>query len=205
MYKKPVIVFEGIDCSGKTTQISFVSKYLKERKIPFIKFREPGGSSNSEKIRNLLLNNKSNLNIKTDLLLYLAARAENIEKIIKINKSRKIILIDRFIDSTYAYQHYAMGIDKRIINLLNNFVTENIKADFTFLSTVNKKNLIKRLKNRKKLNRYDSFKINFYLKAQKGFISIAKNKRKYLVVNSNLDLKKNFHQITNKLIELKLR
>ena len=80
MYKKPIIVFEGIECSGKTSHIKFVSNYLKKKKISFIKIREPGGSKNSEKIRKLILNNKSNFNKNTDLLLYLASRSENIEQ-----------------------------------------------------------------------------------------------------------------------------
>tara|TARA_B100000579_G_scaffold187499_1_gene152900 strand:+ start:476 stop:757 length:282 start_codon:yes stop_codon:yes gene_type:complete len=89
MYKKPLIVFEGIEGSGKTTHIKYVSKLLKKKKINFIKIREPGGSKNSEKIRTLILNNKSNFNYNTDLLLYLAARSENIEKIISKNYKKK--------------------------------------------------------------------------------------------------------------------
>ena len=78
MFKKPLIVFEGIETSGKSYHISNVSKYLRERKIDHIKIREPGGSLNAEKIRKLILNNKSNFDKDTDLLLYLAARSENI-------------------------------------------------------------------------------------------------------------------------------
>ena len=88
MYKKPVIVFEGIEGSGKSFHINNVSKFLKKKKIKFIKIREPGGSSNSEKIRNLILNNKSNFNKNTDLLLYLAARSENIHLLKKHYKKK---------------------------------------------------------------------------------------------------------------------
>ena len=83
MSKKPIIVFEGIEGSGKSHHISVVSKYLTKKKIKYIKLREPGGSINSEKIRNLILNKKSNFNKNTDLFLYLAARSENIEIIKK--------------------------------------------------------------------------------------------------------------------------
>ena len=120
MSKKPIIVFEGIEGSGKSHHINKVSKYLDKKKINYIKIREPGGSLNSEKIRRLILNKKSNFNIYTDLLLYLAARSENINLIIKSYK-KKIILIDRFIDSTIAYQHFGMGIDLKIIKLINRF------------------------------------------------------------------------------------
>ena len=114
MSKKPIIVFEGIEGSGKSYHISKVANYLKKRKIGYIKIREPGGTPSAEKIRKLVLNNKSKFNKKTDLLLYLAARSENIEQIRKYY-NKKIILIDRFIDSTIAYQHFGMGIDIKII------------------------------------------------------------------------------------------
>ena len=92
MFKKPVIVFEGIEGSGKSYHISNVSKYLKKKKIDHIKIREPGGSVNAEKIRKLILNNKSNFDKNTDLLLYLAARSENINLLRKYYH-KKIILI----------------------------------------------------------------------------------------------------------------
>ncbi|WP_415279103.1 hypothetical protein ABXT72_03515 [Candidatus Pelagibacter sp. Uisw_094] len=95
MSKKPIIVFEGIEGTGKSHHIKKIANYLTSKKIKFIKIREPGGSENSEKIRNLILDNKSTFNKETDLLLYLSARSENIE-IIRQNAGKKIILIDRF-------------------------------------------------------------------------------------------------------------
>jgi dTMP kinase len=191
MSKKPIIVFEGIEGSGKSHHISVVSKYLIKKKINFIKIREPGGNLNSEKIRRLILNNKSNFNKNTDLLLYLAARSENINTI-KNSYKKKIILIDRFTDSTIAYQHFGMGVDINLIKTLNKFLLKNIKIDFTFLNLVNKKNLYSRLKKRKSLNRYDKFDMSFYSKVQKGFIKLSNiNKKIYQLVNSNLDIKKN--------------
>ncbi len=202
MSKKPVIVFEGIEGSGKSYHINKVSKYLEKKKISYIKLREPGGSLNSEKIRKLILNNKSNFNVKTDLLLYLAARSENINLIKKFYK-KKVILIDRFIDSTIAYQHYGMGIDLKIINIINEFLLKNIKVTFTFLNVVNKNNLFQRLKKRKSLNRYDQFDMNFYNKVQKGFLKLAKsNKKLYKIIDSNLDIKKNEDLIINQLKKL---
>ena len=130
--------------------------------------REPGGTKNSENIRNLILNKKSNFNKNTDLLLYLASRSENIETLRK-HQNKKIIIIDRFIDSTIAYQHYGFGVELSIIKNINKFLLRNFKVDFTFLNVVNNKNMIKRLKLRKKLNRYDRFNNSFYQKVQKGF------------------------------------
>ena len=202
MSKKPIIVFEGIEGSGKSHHINKVSNFLKKNKIKFIKIREPGGSLNSEKIRRLILNKKSNFNTHTDLLLYLAARSENMSLIKKTYK-KKIILIDRFTDSTIAYQHFGMGVDLKIINTINRFLLKNIKVNFTFLNVVNKKNLFQRLKKRKSLNRYDQFDMNFYNKVQNGFLKLAKlNKKSYKVINSNLDIKKNEDLIVKQLKKL---
>ena len=160
MSKKPIIVFEGIEGVGKSHHLKNVTKYLKKKNKKFIQIREPGGSKNSEKIRNLILNNKSSFNKYTDLLLYLSARSENIE-LIKKNINKKIILIDRFSDSTVAYQHYGMGISLNLIKNINDFLLKGIKVNFTFLNTVSSKNMKNRLKKRNNLNRYDKFNINF--------------------------------------------
>ena len=203
MYKKPIIVFEGIEGSGKSLHINNVAVYLKKKNRKYIKIREPGGNRNSEKIRKLILSNKSNFDKITDLLLYLAARNENIVNIIKKNIGKKIILIDRFTDSTLAYQHYGMGIDINFINTINNFLLKNIKVSFTFLNLVSPKNMKLRLKQRKKLNRYDKFKMLFYKKVQSGFIKISnKNKKKYLKINSNLNILINKKIVIKKINKL---
>ena len=202
MSKKPLIVFEGIEGSGKSYHISNISRYLTKKKIKHIKLREPGGSFNAERIRKLILNNRSNFDKNTDLFLYLAARSENI-KLIKKNLGKKIILIDRFVDSTISYQHYGLGVNLRLINEINKHLLKNIKIDFTFLNIVDKKNMIKRLKLRKSLNRYDRFNSSFYQKVQNGFIKLAKkNKKKYLIINSNLDITKNKSLIIKKISKL---
>ena len=198
MSNYPVIVFEGIEASGKSTSLKKVIKYLKTNKINYLSFREPGGTNLSEKLRSLMLNKKSALSNKTDLFLLMASRSENIDKILKENYKKKVILIDRFIDSTLAYQHYGMKLDKGIILKMNNFLLGNIRPNFTFLSIVNKKNMFKRLKLRKNKNKYDKFNYNFYNNVQKGFLKIAnKNKSKYLILDTNKD---NLKIIENKLI-----
>ena len=202
MSKKPIIVFEGIEGSGKSHHISIVSKYLSKKKISHIKIREPGGNQNSEKIRKLILNNNSNFNKDTDLLLYMAARSENMN-IIKKSFNKKIILIDRFTDSTIAYQHYGMGVDINLIETLNKYLLKDIRVSFTFLNIVNQKNLQKRLKQRQSLNRYDKFKMSFYKKVQKGFLDLSKKqKNKYQLINSNLDINKNEKLILDKIDRL---
>ena len=202
MSKKLIIVFEGIEGTGKSHHINNVAKYLKKKNKKFIQIREPGGSKNSEKIRNIILNNKSTFNKYTDLLLYLSARSENVE-LIKKNIGKKIILIDRFSDSTIAYQHFGMGINLRFIKNINDFLLRDIKIDFTFLNTVSQKNMMNRLLKRKFLNRYDKFNNNFYDKVQKGFISILKrNPKKYMKINSNLSIEHNEKIILSKIDDL---
>jgi len=202
MSKKSIIVFEGIEGTGKSHHINTVAKYLKKRNKKFIQIREPGGSKNSEIIRKLILSNKSTFNKHTDLLLYLSARSENIE-LIKKNIGKKIILIDRFTDSTIAYQHYGMGINLKFIKDTNYFLLKDINISFTFLSTVNQKNMKSRLLKRKNLNRYDKFDSNFYDKVQKGFLKILKkNPKKYMKINSNLPIEYNEKIILNKINDL---
>ena len=202
MSKKPVIVFEGIEGSGKSHHLLNISKYLKKRKIDYIKIREPGGNPNSEKIRKLILDKKSNFNKTTDLLLYLSSRSENIDTL-KKNYKKKVILIDRFVDSTIAYQHYGMGLNLSLINIVNQYILDGLKVDFTFLNIVNQKNMKQRLMKRKKLNRYDKFNNNFYRKVQNGFMNIANKKaNKYFIINSNLEIKKNELLVINKIEKL---
>ena len=198
---KPLIVFEGIEGSGKSTLINHVSKYLKKKKISFIKIREPGGNKNSEKIRKLILNKKNKFNPLTDLMLYLASRSENIENVIKKNYKKKIILLDRFIDSTIAYQHYGMGINKSVIVNINKILLKKIRPNITFLNIVNMQNLKKRLYLRKNKNRYDNFKIEFYKKVQAGFVKLSKNKNNYVVIDSNNNLVENKKKVLNKIIK----
>lgn len=199
MSNKPVIVFEGIEGSGKSYHLDNVSRYLKKKGLDYIKIREPGGNLNSEKIRKLILNNKSNFNKDTDLLLYLASRSENIHLLKSVYK-KKVILIDRFVDSTFAYQHYGLGVNFNFIKKINEYILSNFKISFTFLNIVNHKNMLKRLKSRNSLNRYDNFDKKFYDKVQDGFIKLSKkNKKKYQIIDSNLDIKQNENLIINKI------
>ena len=199
MSKNPLIVFEGIEGSGKTTHINHAANYLKKNNKQFIKIREPGGSKNSEKIRKLILKKSSNFNKLTDLFLYMASRNENYHNLLKKNYKKKIILIDRFIDSTIAYQHFGMSINKNLIQTMNKFILNKIDPDLVFVNVVNQKNLVNRLKLRKNKNRYDLFDQKFYKKVQKGFLKLAKNKRKYFIVDSNKAISENKTKIIERI------
>ena len=202
MYRKPLIIFEGIDGSGKTTQINNVIYYLKKKNKKFIKLREPGGSKNSEIIRNLILNKRNKFDKFTDLLLYLAARNENINQVIAKNFNKKIILIDRYIYSTIAYQCYGMGVNKNLVTTINNFIVKRFKPTHSFLLIVNEKNLKFRLKNRLNKNRYDNFKLKFYNKVQKGYLKLFNNKKNVTIIDSNKSIKENKNDILDQVRRL---
>jgi dTMP kinase len=131
----------------------------------------------------------------------MAARNENFQNLISKNYKKKLILIDRFTDSTIAYQHYGMNLNKNLIIKLNNIVLKNIKPSFTFLNIVSMKNLKLRVNKRSK-NRYDKFNLNFYKKVQKGFIKLSKNKKNYMIINSNNKISENKKIIIKKINSL---
>ena len=212
MYKKkPLFVtFEGIEGSGKSYQSKKLYKSIKKRKIPVILTREPGGTRGAEKIRKIILedyfylHSKIRFNKYTDTLLYLAARSEHIENKIKpaISK-KKIIICDRFIDSTLAYQVYGKGVSKALVDSVHKYILGSIRPDLTFILKVNISKALERLKKRKKKNRYDKFSKYFYIKAQKAFIKIAKkNKTRYFVLDNSKDSDETEKIILNKFIQV---
>ena len=207
MYKKKIfIVFEGIEGSGKSSHSLSLVKKLKSLKVPCVYLREPGGTKEAECIRNFLLKNENKkFDSLTDTLLYLAARNENFLRKIKPFYKKKIIICDRFVDSTLAYQHYGLGVKKHFINFVNKEIMGTIKPDYTFLMYLNVTESILRISSRKINNRYDNFKKSFYKKVQNGFLKISnKNKSKYMIINSSNKFKTNqtiiFHQV-KKLIK----
>ena len=198
MHKKNFffIVFEGIEGSGKSYQSQRLYKNIKSKKFPAILTREPGGTIGAERIRNIILKDyfhpdtKEKFHKYTDTLLYLAARNEHVQnKIKKAIEKKKIVICDRFIDSTLAYQVYGKGVEKKLIDSVHKIILKNIKPDITFVLKVSLSKAFKRKKKRKKKNRYDKFSKSFYSKAQRAFIRIAKKNRKkyYILDNSNDD------------------
>ena len=205
MYKKKIfIVFEGIEGSGKSFHSLTLVKKLKSLNIPCVYLREPGGTKEAERIRNFLLKNENKkFNSLTDTLLYLAARNENVLKKIKPFYKKKIIICDRFVDSTLAYQHYGLGVKKHFINFINKEIMGSIKPDYTFLMYLNVNKSILRISNRKIINRYDKFNKSFYKKVQNGFLKISnKNKSKYMIINSSNKFETNKMIIFNQVKKL---
>ena len=197
MFKKKFffIVFEGVEGSGKSYQAKKLSKKLIKRGFSTVITREPGGTHSAEKIRKLILddyfhkNSKEKFDKYTDTLLYLASRNEHIvNKIKPAILRKKIVICDRFIDSTFAYQVYGKGVNKKFIDNVHKFILRNIKPNITFVLKVNISKALKRLKRRKIKNRYDKFSKNFYSKAQNAFIKIAKkNRKRYFILDNSKD------------------
>ena len=208
--RKPLFVtFEGTEGSGKSYQCKKLFNKLKKIKLPVVLTREPGGTKSAEKIRNVILedyfasDSKEKFSKYTDTLLYLAARNEHVQNIIKpaLSKNR-IVICDRFTDSTLAYQVYGKGVSKFLVDSVHKFILGNIKPDLTFVLKVDISKALQRLKKRKKKNRYDKFSKNFYIKVQDSFIKIAqRNKKRYFVVDNSDDTTETEKIIFNKFTQ----
>ena len=207
--KKPFfIVFEGVEGCGKSYQSKKLYNNLKKKKISPILTREPGGTRSAEMIRSLILkdyfnkNNKEKFDKYTDTLLYLAARNEHVKnKIIPALKQKKVVICDRFVDSTLAYQVYGKKVRLNFINNIHKIILNGLKPNITFLLKVSPTTSKLRLSKRKIKNRYDKFDQSFYNKVQKSFLRIAKNKMNYYVLDSS----KNDKVLENKIINIVLK
>ena len=214
MYKKKpfFIVFEGIEGCGKSYQSKKLFKKLKKKNISTLLTREPGGTKTAELIRNLILKDYFNKSRKekfdkyTDTLLYLAARNEHVKtKILPALKKKKVVICDRFVDSTIAYQVYGKKINFKFINDIHKVILGQIKPNLTFILKVSQKSAKERLKKRRSKNRYDNFSQLFYDKAQKSFLKISKNKKNYIVLDSSKNddfLEKEIFKITLKYLKM---
>ena len=212
MYNKKslFITFEGVEGSGKSYQSKKLYKNLKKLKIFSVLTREPGGTSSAEKIREVILKDyfypesKEKFNKYTDTLLYLAARNEHIENKIKpALKNKKIVICDRFIDSTTAYQIYGKGVNKHFINSIHKYILKGLKPDLTFILISNISKAFKRMNKRKSKNRYDKFSANFYKKVQKAFVKIGKsNMKRYVILDNSKDSPEIEKIILKKIIKL---
>ena len=197
MYKNKslFVSFEGIEGSGKSYQSKKLHNSIKKKGLPVILTREPGGTISAEKIRRVILNDyfhpdsKEKFDRYTDTLLYLAARNEHIiNKIKPAILKKKIIICDRFIDSTMAYQVYGKGVNKNLVDLVHKYILGNIIPDLTFILKVDISVALRRLEKRKRKNRYDKFSKDFYVRAQNAFVKIAKkDKKKYFVLDNSED------------------
>ena len=200
------ICFEGVEGSGKSTQAKLLYKFIKKKITKnVILTREPGGTLFSEKIRNLMLDKKTNISPLTEFFLLMAARNEHI--ISKINfylKKNFIIICDRFFYSTLAYQHYLEGMDKKFIFSIQKKIFNKIHPDITFLIDLNKKESKVRINKRaKKTNRFDKLSSYHFNKIRNGFIKISKMyKNKIVLIRGSKSLNEIQNEINTKTLKI---
>lgn len=177
------ISFEGIDASGKTTQAKRAVRYLKTKGFDVVFLREPGGEPVSEQIRKILLRSKSAITPITELMLYLGSRSQLVQKkIAPALKEKKIVVCDRFSDSTLTYQGYGRKLDTKWIKNLNHRSTSGIRPDLTLLIDVPLRIYMKRAKLKKNKDRLEKENLAFYRRIRKGYLEIAKEDKKRVKV-----------------------
>jgi len=197
------IVFEGIEGTGKSYQINKLCNNLKKLGYNLQKTREPGGSRTAEKIRSLIFSKISNKFDKlTDYYLMNASRNEHVKKTLQSAiKAKKIVISDRFTDSTYAYQVVANNIDKKINFMNQKYILGNLKPHLTIVLKSNIRTIYERIKKRKKNNKFDKLKKIFYRRAQNAFLYLAKKNKNYLVFDSS----KNTSELEKKILSVVLK
>lgn len=171
--KGKLITFEGSEGCGKSTQSRMLCQYLKSKGLKVIYLREPGGTKISEKIRRILLDYKNDSMSKvSEMLLYMSARAQIVEEVIKpALKQGKVVVCDRFLDSTIAYQGYGLGMDIKTIKYIGNLVTSGIKPDLTiFLDLPVKKGLNVRSRVKDRIERRA---LNYHFRVRQGYLKLT--------------------------------
>ncbi len=196
------ITFEGADGCGKTTQINLLNEYLKEKNYNTFLTLEPGGSDIGKNLRQILLHHEGFVSDTAELLMYLADRAQHVEAVIMKNVNEgKIVLCDRHIDSTVAYQGYARGGDIEKINQLNEIATQGFKPDVTFVFDVDSEVAQERVGKNK--DRMEKEGIEFHKKIRFGYLELAKKyPNRIKVINSNLSIDEVFEQVKKIIDEI---
>ncbi len=195
------ITFEGGEGTGKSTQSKLLYEHLINKNINTILTREPGGCLESEEIRNILI--KGNINKWdpiTESLLHNAARREHIKKIIKpALLENKVVICDRFVDSTMAYQGIGLGVSSNFLDILSSEITENIKPNITFIFDMDIKISLERANIRDKeiQNRYEKFDQEFHKRVRNYFLSLPRIDKRYILI----DASKSIEQINSKIIK----
>lgn len=186
------ITFEGVEGSGKSTQANLLADKLKKINKEVVLTREPGGTKLGKKIRKLLLDPENiNMDNRAEILLYAADRAQHVkEKILPFLKNGKIVLTDRYIDSNIAYQGYGRKLDMKMVKNINEWVIRNTWPDLTILLDIDPEKGLKRARNLssdKKGDRLEQEIITFYKNIRKGYLELAKNDKRFVVINGDAE------------------
>ncbi|KPK64115.1 hypothetical protein AMJ83_03715 [candidate division WOR_3 bacterium SM23_42] len=190
------ISFEGVEGSGKTTQAKALVDWLTKNRIPHIFIRDPGSTRIGEKIRDILLSrNNCGMHAKCEVLLFLAARSQlTHEKILPALKDKKVVVTDRFSDSTFAYQSYARDLPRRLISIFNRFAAAGLKPDLTFLVDIDTK---KRMERGKFSDRMETEAEDYHQKVRNGYRYLAARAKKRCKI---LDGEKSVEILHNEVI-----
>ena len=206
-YKKKglFISFEGPEASGKSTQIKLLSKFLKKNKISYLITREPGGTKIGEKLRKIILSKKDNISNTEEILLLMSARLNHINNVIKpALKKGKIVISDRFADSTFVYQGYVNKFGIKRAKDLHKKMLSNFLPFKTFMFILPIKEIIKRLKKRNVSNKYDKIETSFHKDVMKGYMKISKNDKRFILINaldSSSKINEQIIKILNKILK----
>lgn len=185
-----LITFEGIEGSGKTTHVDLLHDYLQEKGYRLIKTREPGGTRFGEALRKVLLEKDLQVLPLAELLIFLAIRAQHVEEVIgPALVDGKIVLCDRFVDATYAYQGYGRGIDLGIIETLNRLVTKGVRPNLTILLNCTVDVGLSRKSADGSLDRFEKEEISFHRRIKSAYLKLAKeDPKRYVVLNAREDV-----------------
>ncbi|MCM8709656.1 dTMP kinase [Clostridium sp. SYSU_GA19001] len=202
MNKGLLITFEGPDGSGKTTQISMLKEYLNNKGFEVIYTREPGGTKISEKIRDIILDNKnSEMSPMCEALLYASARAQLVQEVIKpAIESGKIVICDRFVESSIVYQGIGRNLGEDRIRSINEAATDGLKADITFMLTIPFEEGLRRKAKQKSFDRLENSGSEFHRKVYEGYMNLAKSADYIKVVDANKPIEE-VHKDILQLIE----
>ena len=197
MVKGLFITFEGADGCGKTTQMKLLAEYLRNKNLDVVLTREPGAKGLGEKVREILLNYDGEVSDRCESFLFLADRAQNIDIIVNpAVEQGKIVLCDRHIDSTVAYQGYGRGLDIERINMLNNLATNGKKPDLTFVFDVDIETSMHRVGGNK--DRMESSGDDFFNRVRNGYLKIAQNEPdRVKIIDATQNIEKVFENTLN--------
>ncbi len=191
------ISFEGIDSCGKSTQVKLFINYLENRKVPYIFVREPGGTVTGERIREILLHSDEELSSRTELLLFLASRAQLVEKIIKPALQNGIVVIaDRFAHSSVAYQGAGRRLGIETVEMLNNFATDMVYPDIVFLIDIPVETALERMSQQSK-DRIEKEGKEFWKTVRECYLNLAKKYDNFVVIDGTKKIEEIHRKIVN--------
>ncbi len=190
-----LITFEGVEGSGKTTQAELLANWCDKMGIPYLLVREPGGTPISEKIREILLSKENKIHPRCEVLLFLAARSQLVyERILNAIKEEKLVIADRFSDSTFAYQVYARGLPQRLISIINRFASAGLKPDLTFLVDID---ITKGRERGKFSDRMETQTEFYHQRVREGYLKLAHRAKKRIKL---LDGEKSVEELQGEVI-----